>query len=297
MVSCQHPDYIYLSRVRAGCEAAGPETLFNGKTIIITGSTSGIGRACAQAFAASGGTVVVCGRDEGRVDETVRALTASGGRALGVRCDVSVEPDCRALVEKALEATGRVDVLVNNAGMAMRALFGDTGIEVLKKLMDVNFWGAVYCTKHALPALLESRGSVVGISSVAGKKGLPGRTGYSASKFALEGFLQTLRIEYMNRGLHVLVACPGFTTSNIRKRALKGDGSVQEETPRDEGKMMPAETVARHIVEAVRRRRRDLVLTTEGRAVIFLDKWFPGWSDRMLYRHMAAEPGAPIPQK
>jgi len=267
-----------------------------GKTVIVTGSTSGIGKACAEAFAARGCTVTVSGRDPERLEATAAALRSRGHRVLAVRCDVAVEADCRTLVEETLRETGRIDVLINNAGISMRSLFGDTDIAVLKKLMDINFWGAVYCTRFALPSLLEHRGSVVGISSVAGKKGLPGRTGYSASKFALEGFLQTLRIEYMKKGLHVLVACPGFTASNIRANALTGDGSPQGETPRREEKMMQPDAVARRIVEAVIARRRDLLMTAEGRATVWLSTLFPAWTDRMVYRYMAREKNAPLEQ-
>jgi NAD(P)-dependent dehydrogenase (short-subunit alcohol dehydrogenase family) len=213
---------------------------------------------------------------------------------VAVQADVSAAGDCRRLIGEALRATGRIDVLVNNAGIAMRAPFGETEFDVLKKVMDTNFWGAVYCTRFALPALLEARGSVVGVSSIAGKQGLPGRTGYSASKFALEGFLQSLRIEYLRRGLHVLVACPGFTASNIRVHALTAGGAPQGETPREEGRMMQPDEVARRIVRAVRRRRRDLVLTAEGRAAVWLNRFFPGWTDRLVFNKMAKEKDAPF---
>ena len=160
--------------------------------------------------------------------------------------------------------------------------------------MDTNFWGAVYCTKYALPHLLESKGSVVGISSIAGKKGLPGRTGYSASKFALEGFLETLRIENLKKDLHVLVACPGFTASEIRVSSLSADGSAQGESPREENKMMSSQTVANEIAEAVKHRKRDLVLTFNGRLTVWLNKFFPAFMDKQVYKHMAKEPGSPF---
>jgi short-subunit dehydrogenase len=183
---------------------------------------------------------------------------------------------------------------VNNAGVSMRALFAELDLNVLRQLMDTNFWGAVYCTKAALPSLLERRGSVVGISSIAGKKGLPGRTGYSASKFALEGFLETLRTENLKKGLHVLVACPGFTASEIRQTALSANGNAQGESPRNESQMMSAEEVATRIIVAVEKRKRDLVLTFTGKFTVWLNRLLPGLSDKLVYRHMAKEPGSPF---
>src|SRR5690606_31413481 len=137
-----------------------------------------------------------------------------------------------------------------------RALFNDLDLTVLKNLMDVNFWGTVYCTKYAMSELLKTKGSVVGVSSIAGYRGLPGRTGYSASKFAMNGFMESLRVENLKTGLHVMVACPGFTASNIRNTALDTSGNQHGETSMDEGKMMTAEQVAERIVSGVLRRKR-----------------------------------------
>ena len=142
--------------------------------------------------------------------------------------------------------------------------------------------------------MLRSGGSVVGVSSIAGYKGLPARSGYSASKFALQGFLECLRIENRKTGLHVLIACPGFTSSNIRKTALSKDGSMQGESPREEAKMMPPETVARHMLRAVAKRKRTLVLTRQGRLTVWLSKFFPAWTDKLVYDHMAKEPDSPF---
>ena len=135
---------------------------------------------------------------------------------------------------------------------------------------------------------------MVGISSVAGYKGLPGRAGYTASKTAMQGFLDVIRMENMKKGLHVLVACPGFTASNIRKVALSKDGNVQGETPLDESKLMPAEEVAYRVAEAIVKRRRTLILTTQGRLTILLNKFFPSYMDKVVYNHMAKEPDSPF---
>ncbi|HOI50431.1 MAG TPA: SDR family oxidoreductase, partial [Prolixibacteraceae bacterium] len=214
---------------------------------------------------------------------------------LTVETDVSREEDCRGLVKKAIARFGQIDVLINNAGISMRALFTEVELDVLRRLMDVNFWGTVYCTKYALPHLLQTKGSVVGVISVAGHVGLPGRTGYAASKFAVRGFLDTLRIENLKTGLHVLVAAPGFTASEVRKSALNAEGRQQGETPRDENKMMSAETCADHIFRAVVKRKRQLVLTfIEGKVTVFLGKFFPALLDKVTYNHMAKEPNSPF---
>jgi dehydrogenase/reductase SDR family protein 7B len=264
------------------------------KVVIITGGGSGIGKACASTFLARGYRVVISGRRMEKLQDVVGELKSSSQHLLAVQADVSVEEDAKRIVDETIAQFGRIDVLINNAGISMRALFEEMDLSVLKRLMDTNFWGAVYCTKYALPHLLKSKGSVVGISSIAGKKGLPGRTGYSASKFALEGFLETLRIENLKKDLHVLVACPGFTASEIRISSLSADGRAQGESPREENKMMSAQTVAHEIAEAVKSRKRDLVLTFNGRLTVWLNKFFPAFMDKLVYKHMAKEPGSPF---
>lgn len=264
------------------------------KVVIITGASSGIGRALAEEYAREKARIVIAARSGDKLAELRAALEKTGCEVLSVTMDVSREEDCKRLIEETVARFGRIDILVNNAGISMRALFRDVSLDVIRKLMDINFWGTIYCTHYALPYLLESSGSVVGVSSIAGNKGLPGRTGYSASKFAVQGFLETLRIENRNTGLHVLIACPGFTASNIRQTALAADGSAQGESPRDEGNMMSAEQVASEIVRAIRKRKKFLVLTLQGKLVIWLNKFFPGLIDRMVYNHMAKEPDSPF---
>lgn len=176
----------------------------------------------------------------------------------------------------------------------MRALFEDMDVDVLEKVMDINFYGTVYATKAALPYIIKNKGSVIGISSIAGYRGLPARTGYSASKFAMQGFLEALRTELLKKSVHILVACPGFTSSNIRNTALSKDGTAQGDSPLDEGKIMPAITVAEEIYKATLKRQRDLVLTTQGKMTVFMNKWFPGFMDKMVYNHMAKEKDSPL---
>jgi len=265
------------------------------KVVIITGASSGIGKALAEVCSRKGAKLVLAARNQEKLAKLSAQLENQGCENIYVETDVSKESDCKAMVEKAVARFGTIDVLINNAGISMRALFKDVEINVIRELMDINFWGTVYCTKYALPYLLKSKGSVAGIISIAGYIGLPGRTGYSASKYAIRGFLDTLRVENLHAGLHVLVAAPGFTASNIRFRARTADGSVQGETPRDESKMMTAEKTAEKIIHALEKKKRTLILTfVEGKLSVFLSKWFPRLLDTLAYNHMAKEPESPF---
>lgn len=267
---------------------------FKDKVVVITGASSGIGKALALEFAGMGAKLVLAARNDAKLNKTVEEALGIGADVIAVKTDVSNEVDCKFLMQSAVDKFGGIDILINNAGISMRALFEDTDLNVIRQLMDINFWGTVYCTKYALPALLERNGSLVGVSSIAGYKGLPGRTGYSSSKFAMQGFLETIRIENMKKGLHVLIACPGFTSSNIRNTALNEKGEIQGESPRDEGKMMSAEEVARHIARAIEKRKHRLTLTTQGKLTVLLNKFFPKFLDKQVYKHMAKEPDSPF---
>lgn len=264
------------------------------KVVVITGASSGIGKALAERFSVAGAKVVISSRQLEMLHVISDSLNAKGGDIFVVPADVSKEMDCKKIIDETIHKHGKIDILINNAGISMRALFSEVDLEVIRQVMAVNFWGAVYMTKYALPHLIKEKGSLVGISSIAGKKGLPGRAGYSASKFALEGFLETLRTENLKNKLHVLVACPGFTASGIREKSLSKDGTAQGESPRDEKSMMTAEEVAGRIYHAVKNRKRDLVLTPEGKLSVFLNKFFPAWMDKVVYNHMAKEPDSPF---
>jgi len=260
--------------------------------VLITGGTSGIGRACALEFGRAGARVVITGRDAARLAATAAELAAAGIEHRTVRGDVGIVADADRAVADTIAAFGRLDVLINNAGLSMRARFADVEVKVIEQLMQTNFFGTVYTTKAALPHLLTSKGSIVGISSIAGFRGLPGRTGYSASKFAMNGFLEALRTELLPRGVNVLTAAPGFTASNIRHTALLANGQTQNDTPRDEGNMMTSEEVARHLRRAVARRRRTLVLTTQGKLTVFLNKWLPAAvMDKLVLNNFRKEEG------
>ncbi|GAC1300980.1 MAG: SDR family oxidoreductase [Mucilaginibacter sp.] len=262
----------------------------NDKVAIITGASSGIGKSLAVEFAKRGCNLVLAARQYVTLCEITQSLEQQYNiKAVAVQCDVSIEEDCDHLVKQALTTFSKIDILVNNAGISMRALFKDADISVLKSVMDVNFWGTVYCTKYALPEILKTKGSIVGVSSIAGYKGLPGRTGYSASKFAMNGFLDALRVENLHTGIHVMTACPGFTASNIRNTALAADGTQQGESTLEEDKMMTSEEVAKIIADGVENRERTLIMTGQGTLTVFLNKFLPGLLDKLVYKTIAKE--------
>jgi len=263
---------------------------FKGKTIVVTGASSGIGEALAHEMASHGANLVLGARQFVTLCEISQKLEQKYGiKAVAVQCDVSKEEDCKMLIHEAIQTFKGIDVLINNAGISMRALFKDLDLMVLKNLMDVNFWGTVYCTKYAMEEILKSKGSIVGVSSIAGFKGLPGRTGYSASKFAMNGFLDSLRVENLKTGVHVMTACPGFTASNIRSTALSKDGTAHGETSMEEEKMMTAEEVAKIIADGIEKRKRVLVMTGQGKLTVLLNKLIPGWLDKKVYQVFARE--------
>lgn len=267
---------------------------FKDKTIIVTGASSGIGLASARLFASLGANVVMAARSVEKMQEEAAAFPAAPSRILCVKTDVSVENDCRNLIEKTVERFGGIDILVNNAGISMRAMFRDLDLKVLKSLMDVNFWGTVYCTKYALPWLLRSRGQVAGVISIAGYSALPARSGYSSSKYAIRGFLDTLRIEHLKDGLNVLVFAPGYTESNVRRAALTADGSEQGETPLEEGKLMSAEECAERLAKGLRKRKSEIILTGLGKATVFAHRLFPRLTDSLTYSFIAREADSPF---
>lgn len=264
------------------------------KVVIITGASSGIGKALAYEAAREGAKVAIAARNIEELLVIEKELKSLGTDVISIRTDVTKELACKELIEQTKDYFGRIDVLINCAGISMRASLEEVEMNVLRKVMDVNFWGTVYCSKYALPYLLQTKGSLVGIISIAGFIGLPGRTGYAASKFAVRGFLNTVRIENRKKQLHVLVAAPGFTASNIRKSALNAEGRQQGESPRNENKMMTAEKCASLVIKGIEKRKREIILTfVEGKLAVFLSKWMPRLVDALTYSHMAKEPDSP----
>ena len=267
---------------------------FDNKVVIITGASSGIGKACGYEFAKRGASVVLASRNIDELNSIVLDLKSYGTNAIAVKVDVTNIDDCKNLIDEAIKAFGQIDILINNAGVSMRALFKDVDLKVIRRLMEVNFFGALYCTKFAMPYILKSKGSIVGVSSIAGFHGLPGRSGYSASKFALQGFLETIRIENLKKGVHVMIAAPGFTATNVRLSALTATGEPQGISPRDEKKMMTPEKVAKKIANGIILKRRNIIMTFEGKLSILAQRFIPKTIDRILYGFMAREPNSPF---
>jgi short-subunit dehydrogenase len=266
----------------------------NPNVCVITGGSSGIGLALAHRYAQAGYAVAITGRDANALETARQSLAVHGTSVLAVPGDVADKEACNALAAQVLQNLGPATVVIANAGMSMRAMFKDLDTVVLEKLMQVNFFGTVYTAKAFLPQLLQTKGSLIGISSIAGYRGLPARTGYSASKAAMQAFLESLRAEFYGTGLHILTACPGFTTSDIRKRALLANGTPQGESPLEEKDIMSAEAVAEVIFQAQKARKRDLVLTRQGKLTVFLNKWLPGLMDKMVYNHFKKEKDSPV---
>ena len=253
--------------------------MFQNKIIVITGGTDGIGKALVEEFLNLGATIATCSRTEEKLSDL--KIEFAEKPLFTMVADVSKEEDCKNFIEKTLEKYQKIDVLINNAGISMRALFKDTELSTLKKVMDINFWGTVYCTKFALDSIIENKGTIVGVSSVAGYRGLPGRSGYSASKFAVNGWLEAIRTELLDTGVNVMWVCPGFTKSNIRNAALNKNAQPQKESPLEEEKLMTAEECARHIIKAIKKRKRTLVLTFTGKETVYMNKFFPSLTDKL----------------
>lgn len=266
-----------------------------GKVIIITGAASGIGLATSRFFLEKGSRVVMADINRENLNREAKGFASQGFELLPVHTDISKEEECRLMIEKTIKKYSRIDVLINNAGISMRSLFQETDLSVFKKVMDVNFWGTAYCSYYALPYLLKTRGSLVGITSVAGRHGMPGRTAYSSSKFAIHGLMETIRIENLKKGLHVLTFAPGFTATNVRSHALTSDGQEQGASPRKEKKMMTPGQVAGKIYKAVKRRKRDTVLSWEGKSTMLTKHLYLSWVvDRVFYNQLSKEPGSPF---
>lgn len=262
-------------------------TYFKDKVVVVTGGTDGIGKALVDALLKMGAKVATCGRNHDKLYQLQAEYPSAFLHTMVA--DVSSENDCRRFMETTIKNFGGIDILINNAGVSMRALLKEATTEVIKKVMDINFYGTVYCTKYALDSIIERKGTIVGVSSIAGYRGLPGRSGYSASKFAVQGWLEAIKTELMADGVHVMWVCPGFTTSNIRNAALNKDSKSHGDTPMDESKMMTAEECAEHILTSVRKKKRTLVLTFTGKRTVFMQKFFPKLADKLTYKFFFKE--------
>ncbi len=256
---------------------------FEGKAIVITGASSGIGEQLAVALAGRGARLLLAARRLEALEDVARRCRALGGDAIAVAADVAVVGDCERMIAAAIEAFGGLDFLVNNAGISMWSRFDEVeDLGIFERLMRVNYLGAVYCTHFALPHLKASRGMVVGISSLTGKTGVPTRSGYGATKHALQGFLDSLRIELRHEGVDVLVVSPGFVATSIRAKALNKKGLAHEVSPRDEARgTMPLQKCVSLIVSGMERRKREVIMTSKAKFGMWLKIVAPRLVDRM----------------
>ncbi len=256
-------------------------------TTIITGASDGIGAEMARQLARKlgpKGALVLAARNAELLNTVAQQCSHLGAQVLVVPTDVSVEAQCRALVEQTVQRFGRVDALINNAGISAQALFSDVKAEDLgwyEQLMRINLWGSVWCTHAALPHLKASRGHIVAVSSLAGLVGVPGRTAYSASKFAMAGFFEALRTELRSAGVSVTTAYPGVVLTNIRSRGLNAAGQAAGSSGLKEDKAMTVEECAGLILDGMARREREVVMTTKGKLGRFLKLLLPGVVEKM----------------
>jgi short-subunit dehydrogenase len=265
--------------------------IFKENAVIITGASSGIGKELAFLLASEGALVALAARNTVRLEEIASKCTELGGKALVVTTDVSDEGQCRNLIDTTVAEFGRIDTLINNAGYGLRGRLDEMpNLERFKGVIDTNLLGSVYCTYYALPHIKRTKGRIVAISSVSGKIGTPENTAYCASKFAMGGFFDSLRLELKEDGVSVTVVYPGFVVTEFAERIMKPDGTLVGE----DGKKvytrytMTAKTCARIIRDAAANRRRSLVLTPEGRFGVWLNNHLPGIADRIIISHFRA---------
>lgn len=252
---------------------------FNSKTVVVTGGSDGIGKALVELLLAAGANVSTCARNPEKLNVLKQVHDTTQLHCMVA--DVSRHEDCENFIESAAQKFGGIDILINNAGISMHGELKDTEVSVFKTVMDINYLGTVYCSKTALPYIIKAKGTIAGISSIAGYRGLPGRSGYSASKFAVNGFLEAIRTELSADGVNVISVCPGFTKSNIRNAALNEHARPQGESPLNEDTLMTSEECAQHILNAIQKRKRTLILTAKGKQTVFINKLFPAWADKL----------------
>jgi len=266
-----------------------PRRSFNGATVLVTGAGGGLGHAIAEHFAAAGAHIVALDKDVAAVTRLQAELEARGRACLAVPCDVTDPDACARAVAAALERFGAIDVLVNNAGMSHRSGLAETDLTVIRRVMDVNFYGAIHCTKAALPRLIERRGLVIAISSVAGYTPLIARTGYAASKHALHGFFESLRTELAPQGVHVMMVCPSFIATQIDRNALGGDGQPVRHAQVTIGRPLTPDAAAQQIVAGAARDRRLLLIGRTARIAWWVSRLAPALYEKLMARRLRGE--------
>ena len=256
--------------------------MFKNNVVIITGASSGIGRELALQFAKQGALLSLAARDLSRLEKVAEECCALEAKAIAIQTDVTDKEQCKKLIEQTVSEYGRIDTLVNNAGITMWAMFEEIeNIDMFETIMKVNYFGSVYCTYYALPYLKKTKGRLVGISSITGRTGVPTRTGYAASKHAMAGFFDSLRIELMNTGVTVTVIYPGFVVSEVRERALGLNGKPIGKSHLDESKIMSTKECVKQILNSVSKRKREQVMTPKAKFGLWLKLVLPGLVDKI----------------
>ena len=262
---------------------------YRGKVAVVTGATGGLGRALCLAYAEAGADVGLLDLDGTDLDGVAAEVSRAGARTTSHACDVTDEDGCHAAVRAVVGELGGVDVLVNNAGITQRSAFADTSTAVYRRVMEVNFFGSLHCTRAALPSLTRRRGQIAVISSVAGFAPLLGRTGYAASKYALRGFFGSLAAELRGDGVGVTMVHPTFIDTGLDRRALGEDGGVTHHPQSRVGQQLTPDPVARAIVRATARRQRPLVLGRGGPVSRMIHAHAPGLYERIMARSLRGE--------
>jgi NAD(P)-dependent dehydrogenase (short-subunit alcohol dehydrogenase family) len=262
---------------------------FRGTTVLVTGAGGGLGRATAARFAAAGANIAALDKDPSGLESLREELGSRGSGCLAITGDITDPHACARAVGQVVERFGSLDVLVNNAGMSHRSGFAATDLAVIRRVMEVNFFGAVNCTKAALPHLLESRGLVIAISSVAGYTPLIARTGYAASKHAVHGFFDSLRTELAPRGVDVMIVCPSFVATRIDRNALGGDGKPVRHAQVTVGRPVTAETAAATVLAGAERGRRLVFVGRTAWMAWWLNRLAPTLYERIMARRLRAE--------
>lgn len=263
--------------------------MFKNKVIAVTGGASGIGAAICRRFGQEGALIAVIDMDRRGADAFARELASAGIEAAGFACDVSRQKECEAVIGKIIRRWGGIDVLAVNAGVTQRSPFLDTDLAVYRRVMDINFFGALYCAKVAIKSLIERKGQIIVTSSHAGYSPLLGRTGYSASKHALHGLFESMRTEVKPLGVHVMMVCPGFTKTNLQKRALGSDGRVTKHPQSTLGRLDSPDRVAEAVFRGAVRRKNIIVLTAVGRVTYYLHRLAPALYEKQMAKKLHSE--------
>jgi len=258
---------------------------FSEKVVIVTGASSGIGKQLAVQLARNGARLALAARNEKKLEHVAKECHQRGAQALVIPTDVTQQLQCENLIKHTVEAFGSIDTLINNAGITMCERFDEIhDLRVMEQIMGVNYFGSVYCTYYALPYLKKTSGTIVGIASLTGKTGVPTRSFYAASKHAMAGFFDSLRIELTDSGVRVTMVYPGFVATEVRKRAFGTNSTSSRRNPPNEPDVMTAETCAELILNATAQRKRELVMTFRGRLGVWLKLIAPGLTDRIARR-------------